>query len=167
MAVVLFITVMAVFGRLCFSEFTWYDDPATVHHNPSLNPPTLEKVRLYWTSFGQHAPLGLYIPLTYSAWAGIARLAYIEQADSSGIHLNPWMFHSANVLLHATAALVVFAILLGLVQKRVGSADRGATVRGASGAGRSGGLGVGDEGRLVWSAGIDCTLAIPVVRAAQ
>jgi hypothetical protein len=111
MALALFVTVAAVYGRLCFSEFSWYDDPATVHHNPSMNPPTLEKVGQYWTSLGQRAPLGLYIPLTYTVWAGIAKLAYVEQADPWAIHLNPWMFHTANVVLHALAAVVVFLIL--------------------------------------------------------
>jgi hypothetical protein len=112
----LFVTATAVFGPLCFSEFTWYDDPGTVHHNPSLNPPTLAKVGQYWTHLGSRAPLGLYIPLTYTAWAGVAALAYVEQPDASGIHLNPWMFHTANVLLHSTAAVVVFAILRRVLQ---------------------------------------------------
>jgi protein O-mannosyl-transferase len=112
----LFITVVMVFGRLCVSEFTWYDDPGTVHHNPSLNPPTLQKVGLYWTSFGRHAPLGLYIPLTYTVWSGLAKVSYIDRPDEAGIHLNPWVFHSANVVIHALAAVVVFALLRLLVR---------------------------------------------------
>jgi hypothetical protein len=116
LCLVLFLTVVAVFGRLCFCEFTWYDDPATVHHNPSLNPPTLGKVALYWTNYGQNAPLGLYIPLTYTVWAGVAKLAYVELPDDSGIHLNPWLFHSVNVMLHALAAVGAFSILRRLVR---------------------------------------------------
>ncbi|HEY7088014.1 MAG TPA: tetratricopeptide repeat protein [Tepidisphaeraceae bacterium] len=117
-AAIVFLSVLAVFGRLCTSEFTWYDDSETVHHNPLLNPPTAAGIGSYWTRISSSAPLGLYIPLTYTVWGALAKVAYIERSDDPmGIHLNPWVFHSANVLLHATSAVLVFLILRLLIKK--------------------------------------------------
>jgi protein O-mannosyl-transferase len=116
-AAIVFVSVLAVFGRLCTSEFTWYDDSATIHQNPSFNPPTWSKVMAYWTQWGRDAPLGLYIPLTYTVWGALAASAYSPHADAAGMHLNPWVFHSANVALHALSAVVVFALLRRLVEQ--------------------------------------------------
>jgi hypothetical protein len=112
---IIVVSVVAVFGRLCTCEFTWYDDSATVHQNPSFNPPTCSKVMSYWNRFGPDAPMGLYVPLTYTVWGALAAVAYSPTAGSDGMHLNPWVFHTANVLLHAVNALLVFVLLRRLV----------------------------------------------------
>jgi hypothetical protein len=114
-AAVIVVSVLVVFGRLCSCEFTWYDDSATIHQNPSFNPPTSSKVMSYWSKWGKDAPMGLYIPLTYTVWGALSAVAYSPQADPSGIHLNPWIFHTANVVLHALSSLLVFALLRRLV----------------------------------------------------
>src|SRR5262245_3133327 len=103
----LFLTVLVIFGRLFLAEFSWYDDPLLVHHNPALNPPTLSKLAEYWTRLEPGVQVGYYVPLTYMVWGALAKLSYLQQPDDFGIHLNPWVFHSVNVVIHATSTVVV------------------------------------------------------------
>ena len=109
--VVLILVVVAVFGRLIGSDFTWWDDQGTVHHNEYLNPPTLTTLRYYWTTM----PQGLYVPVTYTVWAAIAKVAYVGVPDEYGISLNPIFFHLASVLCHVASVAMVFLILRRLV----------------------------------------------------
>lgn len=102
---------LLVFGPLATAEFTSWDDWYNIWKNPRLNPPTLAGVARYWSEY----VYGLYIPLTYSVWGVLAKIAYVEQADPSGSHLNPWVFHGANIAFHAAGALAVFGILRRLV----------------------------------------------------
>jgi hypothetical protein len=106
-------TTFLVFAPLCMAEFTWWDDWATIHQNPWLNPPTLATLKHYWTSIAY----GLYAPATYTAWAGLALIARLREPDQYNIQLNPWVFHSANVLVHVTSALFVFLLLRRLVKQ--------------------------------------------------
>lgn len=115
------ITLM-VYGRLCVAEFTWYDEAPNIHQNPRMNPPTLESIGAYWKETGAHAQMGLYIPLTYTVWGILSYFGYLDQPDLSGIRLNPWLFHTANVLLHTAASLVVFIILYRLIPNAAAAA---------------------------------------------
>ena len=103
--------VLLTFSPLFTAEFVRWDDPYTIHHNPRLNPPSVDHLAYYW----RHAELGLYIPLTYTVWSGLAALAHVEP-DASGIALNPWIFHTANILLHTLAGLAAFELLLRLLR---------------------------------------------------
>src|SRR5688500_1925594 len=107
--------VLAALGRLGCHEFTGWDDPGTIHQNPSFNPPTLPKVAWYWTAWGERAPMGLYVPLTYTFWGALAEVAYLKVPDPTGIRLNPYVFHGANLALHVLSTLVVFELLRRLV----------------------------------------------------
>ena len=109
------LAVALAFGSLCSAEFTWWDDAATVHHNDRLNPPTLGGTAYYWT----HAADGLWVPITYTAWAGLAALARLDTPGADGIALNPWVFHGANVLVHVLAALAVLGLLRRLTKSDV------------------------------------------------
>ena len=102
---------MVAYSPLFNAEFTVWDDCYNVAENSRLNPPTFESVAYYW----KNAAFDLYIPVTYTAWAAIARVGYVASPDASGSHLNPYLFHIANVLLHAVAALMVLEILLKLI----------------------------------------------------
>src|SRR4051812_38443706 len=126
-------------GRLCVAEFTTWDDYYTVQHNPRFDPPTLEKVARFWPpvlsaktaaarngenltgrAFGANERVrvnhvfGLYMPVTYTVWGVLAAVAQTRD-ESGALVLNPWVFHSANVALHAASALVAFALLRRLV----------------------------------------------------
>ncbi len=113
--VLLAIVVLVVFGRLCACDFTWWDDHLNIQENAHLNPPTLQSVGFYFAHFS----LGLYVPVTYLVWIGIAKIAMLREADSVGVTLNPWFFHGANVLVHVITSLIVFQILRRLVARDV------------------------------------------------
>jgi Flp pilus assembly protein TadD len=108
-AALIVLAVAVVFGRVGRHEFTSWDDAFTISRNPSFNPPTWQKIGAYWTAVGRRAPGGLYVPLTYTAWGALAKVAW-----SDG-RLAPWAFHAASVALHALGALAVFAIARRLV----------------------------------------------------
>jgi tetratricopeptide (TPR) repeat protein len=59
--------------------------------------------------------MGLYVPVTYTVWGLLAKVAYLQSADPSGIRLNPFVYHSANVVFHVLAALAAFELLRRLV----------------------------------------------------
>jgi hypothetical protein len=111
-AAVLVMAVGAVFGQVCTFDFTLWDDPQTVSQNPLLNPPSLPHAAALW----QKPIESLYIPVTYSLWSAVASMAWLEQPDAHGYHLNPYLFHSLNLLLHLACVLVVWRLLWRLVQ---------------------------------------------------
>ena len=100
-------SVLLAYSPLYTAEFTCWDDSYNVAENPRFNPPTLASVGYYWT----HPAYDIYIPVTYTVWAAIVRVAYVASPDASGSHLNSYLFHTANVLLHAGAGLMVLGIL--------------------------------------------------------
>jgi tetratricopeptide (TPR) repeat protein len=96
-----------VLWPLVSAEFIPLDDPINVARNPDFNPPLLANLGHYW-----RVPfLNMYAPLTYTAWAGVARLAWMDATDESGLQLNPYIFHATNLLVHVINALLVYAIL--------------------------------------------------------
>ena len=89
------------------AEFIPLDDSANVSRNPDYNPPEIAKLGHYWTG----PFLNMYAPLTYTAWAGVARVAWMDSQDHSGLQLNPYVFHAANLFLHVVCAALVYNIL--------------------------------------------------------
>ena len=77
-----------------------------------MNPPSCEAVARYWT----RQEFGLYVPLTYTAWSGLAWLLHSPKPNPFGGHLDPFLFHAANVLLHFSSAIVVWAIVRRIVK---------------------------------------------------
>ncbi|HYO08390.1 MAG TPA: hypothetical protein VER17_05420 [Tepidisphaeraceae bacterium] len=99
-------TLLAL-GRVCTFGFTNVEDEGLITTNPNLNPPTLAGLRNHWAE----PHIGLYIPVTYSAWWVLARLGQTSTPDEFGATLNPWLFHGANLALHLAASLFVLALL--------------------------------------------------------
>lgn len=112
---------LAALGPVCVHEFTSWDDPLNVTANPVLNPPQWRGLRFVWT----HAIHEEYIPLSYSVWWVLARVARLDAPDPSGIWLDPYVFHTANLLLHLAASWVVYR-LLALLTGRTWAAWAGA-----------------------------------------
>ncbi|HEV2293505.1 MAG TPA: tetratricopeptide repeat protein [Tepidisphaeraceae bacterium] len=102
------------------AEFISLDDPANVSRNEKLNPPTLRGVAWYWAN----PYLNMYAPLTYTAWAGVARLAWMDAVDEEGLQLNPYIFHAANLLVYLINAVLVFALLRKLLASDTRGDDR-------------------------------------------
>jgi tetratricopeptide (TPR) repeat protein len=114
----LIVLVLATFAPLYTAEFVRLDDPYTLHHNPRLNPATWAHIASYWREW-KTGEEGLYIPVTYTLWSGLAKLARVDYPDFGGIALNPWVFHSANILVHTTSTLLVFGILFKLLARPI------------------------------------------------
>jgi protein O-mannosyl-transferase len=94
----------AVYFPVRHFQFVNWDDRDMVVENPLLNPANSAHLREIWT--GPH--LGLYMPLSYSAWWGLA-----WASNGSG---DAARFHLLNLFLHAAAVSLVFSILLRCVK---------------------------------------------------
>jgi protein O-mannosyl-transferase len=104
---------------LRFPFFPFWDDDIHVHANPHLVDLSWGSVATLWSGPWQQ----LYIPLTYSAWAGLAVLSrWSDGLPAAGGALNAAWFHGANILLHAASAALVFVLL-----RRVVATFRGGT----------------------------------------
>ncbi len=118
-----------VFGRLAGAEFTTWDDPHTLRDNPDMRPPTLAGLSDYWrvTTDEQLARgqavnhrASLWVPLTYSAWLAVATFAQVP-SPTGGTELNPYLFHIANIAVHALSGIIVYFMLLRLFESRAGA----------------------------------------------
>ena len=102
---------VVVFAQVAGFELLQYDDRTNVGENPHLNPVTMSGVARFWS-----APYaGLYAPLTYTFFAAEALLAERPATASAPRHLEPWVFHLGNLLLHMGCVLLVFDLLRLLV----------------------------------------------------
>lgn len=106
------LAVIAAFAPVCVNEFVRWDDRHNLVDNPRMNPPSVAGAAYFWG----HPFYDLYIPVTYTAWSGIAGVARTTTPDAQGATLNPYIFHAANLILHVLSALVVYAILRTLVR---------------------------------------------------
>src|SRR5437870_8564095 len=106
-SLLLALITIIVFWRVATNDFTYWDDLGTIHHNPRLNPPTVQNLLWYWG----HSELGLYIPVTYTVWGVLAAEARLDEPDEFGIALDPSPFHETSLIVHVGSVLLVFAIL--------------------------------------------------------
>jgi hypothetical protein len=102
----LVIVTVAALWPVCGNEFVSWDDGKNVFENARLNPVTTEGVLYFWGHPYEYE----YIPLSYTVWAGLALIARVSP-DSAGISLNPYVFHSANLMLHLAAVLAAYQLL--------------------------------------------------------
>jgi len=92
---------------LCDCDFTTWDDTETVSQNPTLNPPTLNSIKIWW----MHPIMDIWDPATNMLDGALAEVATVTVDPVTGTRLNPYVFHTANVLLHIGSSLLVFHIL--------------------------------------------------------
>jgi tetratricopeptide (TPR) repeat protein len=95
------VVTAATFARAVGNDFVSWDDRETIAQNGLLDPPTWRGVAHYW----RNPAGGLYVPVTYTFWS---MLATIDGRDAR-------VYHAASVLLHAGAAVLVFAVARQLV----------------------------------------------------
>ena len=111
MAVLLVALVLLLFGRSIHFDFVGFDDQLHILENPYFNPPTLGHVLQLWKGPYEE----VYMPVTYSVWGVLARIGEVATPDAQGVRFNPYLFHAANVALHAVNVLLVWRILVRLV----------------------------------------------------
>lgn len=107
---------LVVFWQVRNFDFVW-DDGSNVARNPYLKQVTLSKALFFWQSPYEK----LYIPLTYTVWAGIAGIEEVMMPDSLQ-QKDPSLFHIVNLMLHILSVVVVFVILRMLVRNDWASA---------------------------------------------
>jgi protein O-mannosyl-transferase len=103
----LVVLTLGSMGGVVRHEFSWWDDQTTIHHNPAFNPPSGHGVLKYWKEPAE----GLYAPLAYSMWGGLAYVAEMKSTNDEGIHLDARVYHAASLALHLISVLLVFRIL--------------------------------------------------------
>jgi hypothetical protein len=105
-----------VFAPSVGNEFSVWDDEPNIYRNEGMNPPKAEALGVYWDWSKPY--LGLYVPLVYTTWWGLAKLTYLKDATDQGVHVDPRAYHAVNVVLHVAAAWVVWAILREILRLR-------------------------------------------------
>ena len=110
---ILLLGTIVAFWRVCAADFTNWDDPGNVSKNPYLNPVTPDGVLYFW----QHAHMSIYIPFTYTVWGALASIARLDNPEN-GIWLNPWIFHTGNLLVHLAAVLLAYQLLNALTRNK-------------------------------------------------
>jgi protein O-mannosyl-transferase len=107
-ALVVMLALIVFLPALRFPFFPFWDDDIHVHANPHIAQLSWASLGALWTGPWQQ----LYIPLTYSVWAGLAALSrWWDGWPLASGPLNAAWFHGANVLLHATSAALAFALI--------------------------------------------------------
>ena len=97
--------------------FTWWDDQQTIHQNPLVREPTAAGFLHYWTT----PVAGLYAPLTWSAWQGLALLAR-RAPGPDGIPLDPRVFHAGSFAVHLATVAMLYLLLRRLLRDPVAAA---------------------------------------------
>lgn len=110
----LVVAVVIAFWPAMRGDFLTWDDTQTVSQNPHLNPAGLGSLRWCWTREHMH----LYVPVTYTLWTIVAWIA--QQFDA--VRLRPEFFHATNLIVHATSAVVVFAVLRRFTRQTLAAA---------------------------------------------
>lgn len=112
---VLLVTTVAVLWPVCTHEFLDWDDYENVAQNPDLNPLTVHSLLQFWQKPYQE----LYVPVTYSFWALLSLGARLNTPDAdTGIPFDPYVFHSANLLVHLVTVLIAYLLLKALCGRR-------------------------------------------------
>ncbi|MBN1674369.1 MAG: tetratricopeptide repeat protein [Kiritimatiellae bacterium] len=100
------LATLATYAPLLTCEFTTWDDAHWLRENRDLIRPTAANIGAYWRNVFS----GLYVPVSFTVWGGVARLSHAFHAQRGGA-LDPRFFHGANLLFHALAVLAALAIL--------------------------------------------------------
>ncbi|MCS6860177.1 MAG: tetratricopeptide repeat protein [Abditibacteriales bacterium] len=107
----LMVATIVVFWRVVHYDFVLWDDVELLLENPHFEPVTVENILHLW----KQPYMGMYNPLTYTAWAILIPFAYVPAADGHGQVLDASLFHFANLALHVLNVLMVFTLLRLLV----------------------------------------------------
>jgi tetratricopeptide (TPR) repeat protein len=113
-AVALFVATAALYAPTIGHQFAMLDDWTTLVENPRFDPPSVASIAYYWG----HPHMGLWVPVTYTVWGGLAMATYVPTPDEIGVHLDPHVFHAASVLVHGLAVVAAYVLLRRLLRAR-------------------------------------------------
>ena len=85
-------------------QFLDWDEQGPVVLNPDFHGFTAANLARYWTTLSA----GLYVPVTYTTWGVVSRIAQRDQPDARGGYLDPRPFHVLNFALHVINGVLVF-----------------------------------------------------------
>jgi tetratricopeptide (TPR) repeat protein len=105
------VVATVVFGPSVGYRFVGWDDDIHVYQNPYLSPPSFANTLQFWK--GPHQ--ALYMPVTFSAWSLITRLAQAAAAPEGRTVFAAGAYHAANLLVHLLTVLTVYFLLLRLL----------------------------------------------------
>ncbi|MCX6108389.1 MAG: tetratricopeptide repeat protein [Proteobacteria bacterium] len=111
----LVVCIAAIYGQTLAFPFLSYDDPLHVADNPLLVTPGVSNPGRFWTQQVYH----LYMPVTYTAWFALARVARAGLSPLGTYVLSPLPFHCANVLLHVWNTLWIWLLLRPFASRRL------------------------------------------------
>lgn len=112
--------VMAIYGRTAAFDFIQYDDQVYVSENPLVLYPSKELLTRIWVSPRE----GVYIPLAYTAYTAIGRMAEIETpTGATGVDAGP--FHLASMLVHLACSWLVWLLVWQLFRNQWGAVAAG------------------------------------------
>jgi Flp pilus assembly protein TadD len=108
LATVLLVVVLIYASVVTFQFLPFWDDDTNIHRNPLYAPLSWGSVAQFWLGPFQQ----LYIPVTYTVWAGLVALSRIIAGTAISFGpINAALFHGANVVAHLLAVAMVYLIL--------------------------------------------------------
>jgi tetratricopeptide (TPR) repeat protein len=116
---VVLLAVAAVYAQVVTFHFLpFWDDDTNIHRNPLYAPLSWSSVAIFWKGPFQQ----LYIPVTYTAWAGLVALSRVVAGTTISFGpINAALFHGANLLVHLLSVAMVFLILRRLLSAHSGN----------------------------------------------
>lgn len=101
-----------LFGQVASCDLLDWDDHQHLDSNPHLNPLSWGGLAELWG--GPY--FGMYVPLTYTYYAGLAWLSAAPLGAWTTGSFEPAVFHLGSLALHIGCVLVVFALLYRLAR---------------------------------------------------
>ena len=111
------LTVAATYAQvLSFHFLPFWDDDTNIHRNPLYAPLSWGSVATFWKAPFQQ----LYIPVTYSVWAGLVALSRVVAGTSISFGpINAALFHGTNLISHLLSTSMVFLIVRRMLGARL------------------------------------------------
>ena len=111
------LTVASTYAQvLSFHFLPFWDDDTNIHRNHLYAPLSWGSVTTFWKAPFQQ----LYIPVTYSVWAGLVALSRIVAGTSISFGpINAALFHGMNLSIHLLSTGMVFIIVRRMLGARL------------------------------------------------
>ncbi|MGO8674063.1 MAG: tetratricopeptide repeat protein [Capsulimonadaceae bacterium] len=115
-AVAIAVIVAIAFSPVLRADFIDWDDDIHVYQNPHLIGANGPDAGYFWSNPYRD----MFMPVTYSLWAGLVRVAKAPAGAATAFDPHP--FHAVNYILHIINALLVFALLFTALRKSLPAA---------------------------------------------